>query len=199
MPDLARLARLERAQLAGEGVVDADLAHGGEASASSRRTAVRPRALGLDLAGEREQRALVVWAADQLGGERQAGGGEARRDRRRRLAGRVPRRGEGIDDATSRAACAARSGPPTPPARTGGRAVVGVSSTSWSSKSCVDPLGLAGLVAQRLAQCGRGGSPGPGGRTRASGAGGGAGRGTASASSWMPFRYRGMKTVPISL
>ena len=56
------------------------------------RARLRPRALGLELGGERQQRRLVVRAADELHAARQPVGAEAGRDRRGRLAGDVPRR-----------------------------------------------------------------------------------------------------------
>ena len=49
-----------------------------------RRAGRRPRPLGLQLGGEREQRPLVAVAADQLHRQRHAVGGEARRGRRPR-------------------------------------------------------------------------------------------------------------------
>ena len=66
----------------------------GRRGSRERRAAVRPRPLGLDLGGEREQGRPRRRAADQGHRPRQPARREARRDRHRRLAGVVPDRGE---------------------------------------------------------------------------------------------------------
>src|SRR4051794_21167763 len=59
--------------------------------------AVGPADLGFELGGDREDRGLLAWAGDELHADRQAFGRRAHGQRRRRLAGEVPDRGEAHD------------------------------------------------------------------------------------------------------
>ena len=106
---------------------------------------------------------------------------EARRGHRaRRLAGVVPDPGVGIGVGHPEQRAQRAHALPLAPRRTGGLPVVGVTSTSTSSKIAVDPLGLRRGVALRALDASSPGSAGRAARSRACGAG--AGRGAAHAA-----------------
>ena len=122
-----------------ERVVDADLAHGREGvrvRPAGGRSARASRARLLDLGRQRQQQWPRSSGGPRAG--RRAAGRRRRRGRGTTTAGWpvvFQTAGEGIDARPSRAACAARPGPPTPRRRPGGRVVRASAARRASSKS----------------------------------------------------------------